>query len=175
MEISLRECFWQGESTWGSYVSGYGLSPLTKVRTGDAGLNPWVGNPIFYPPDDDVLSALCSLPSIDSTGQYYYLLAVNLEEEAVPSLPNSALFLGYDVCDDTRTSSILNCGVWLGKLAPIVPRINLFGLLTLSDAQLAQELLPQEWGEDEPHACVDIWALYDITAMRSERSSGQPE
>lgn len=171
MEVSIRECFWQGESTWGSYASSFGLSPLTKVRTGDAGLNLRIGNPVLlYPPDDDVLSALCSLPSIDSTGQCFYLLAVNLEEEAVPPLPDKAILLGCDICDDTRTSSILNCRVWAGKLAPIVPRINLFGLLALSDAKLAQELLPEEWGEDEPHACVDIWALYDITGMRPDCS-----
>lgn len=173
MEISIRKRFRQGEDGWDGYVRFIGLPRLNEVRTRDH-INPRLGEIIFlFPPNNDVVSALCSLPAIDGTGEYYYLLAVNLEEEEVPPLPDSAVLVGYDVSDDTNVSSVLNCGPWLGKLLPITERLNGFGLLTLSDAQLAQKLLPEEWGEEEPHANVDIWALYDITGMRSECDLGQ--
>ena len=173
MEISLRECVWRGERTWEDYLPLRDLSHLSRIRTADVGLNPYVGEPIFlFPPDDDVLTALCALPGTDSSPRCYYLLAINVEEETTPVLPASAVFLGYDVCN-FGTSSLLNCGQWEGKLLPITERLNDFGLLTLDDAKLAQALLPEEWGEDEPHACVDIWVLYDITGMRSKCSGGQ--
>ena len=128
-------------------------------------LNPYIGKPMFlYSPDDDVVSALRSLPEIDRT-RHYYLLAVNLEEEVPSALPDGVTFVGHDVADETRTSSLLNCGPWKGKLLPITKRLNQYGLLSLDDAQLAQQLLPEEWGEEEPHACVDIWALYDVTNL----------
>lgn len=164
MELSVREFFRRGETAWEGYISWIGLSQLAEVRTGDAALNPYDGEPVFlYPPADDFLSALCLLPEIDAT-RYYYLLAVNLAEEALPTLSNDALLLGYDLADGT--SSLLNCGPWEGKLAPIAKRVNQYGLLTFDDAQLAQKVLPEEWGEGEPHAFVDIWALYDVLGLR---------
>ncbi len=175
MEISLRECIYRGERTWEDYLPLRDMSHLSRVRSRDVGLNPYVGEPIFlYPPDDDVLTGLCALPGTDSSPRCYYLLAVDVEEERVPELPESVVFLGYDV-GNMGTSSLFNCGSWEGRLLPITERLNDFGLLALSDAKLAQELLPQEWGENEPHAIVDIWALYDITGMRAECSSRQPE
>lgn len=175
MEISITKRFRQGDDAWDGYIRFIGLPRLTEVRTRDH-LCPRLGEGVFlYPPENDVLSALCSLPGIDDTSRYYYLLTVNLEEESVPPLPDGAALLGYDVSDSTGVSSVLNCGPWQGKLLPITKRLNDFGLLTLDDAKLAQELLPEEWGEQEDHAFVDIWAMYDITGMRPECSSRQPE
>ncbi len=110
---------------------------------------------------------MSALPEID-TIQHYYLLAVNLEEDAPPTLPDNAVLLGYDLTDETHTSSVLNCGPWTDKLAPIAQRLNRYGLLTLEDARLAEQLLPQVWGEEEPHAWVDIWALYEIQVVISK-------
>ena len=173
MEISIRKRFRQGDDAWKGYIRFIGLPQLTEVRTRDH-LCPSTEEIFLYPPENDVLSALCSLPDIDSTG-HYYLLAVNLEKEAAPPLPDNAALLGYDVSDSTDVSSVLNCGPWQGRLLPITKRLNNFGLLTLDDARLAQVLLPEEWGEQQEHAFVDIWALYDITGMRLGCSQEQPE
>jgi len=56
---------------------------------------------------------------------------------------------------------LLNCGPWKGQLQPFADRQNQFGLLSRSDAEAAQNLLPLVWGENEPHAQVVIWALFE--------------
>ena len=38
-------------------------------------------------------------------------------------------FLGYDLSDETWTSSLLNCGRWEGELMKIAQRVNQYGLL----------------------------------------------
>ncbi len=168
MEISVRKHFHSDEGTWKNYFRWIGLPHLNEVRSIDGALNPSVGEPtILYPPDDDISPIVTALPEIDTT-QCYYLLAVNLEEDVLPELPSNAILLGYDMTDETRTSSVLNCGPWTDELAPIAQRLNRYGLLTLEDAHLAEQLLPQVWGEEELHAWVDIWALYEI-AVSAEK------
>lgn len=94
------------------------------------------------------------------TGDHeYYLLGRLLGSESSESIDGFE-FLGCDLSDETMTSSVLNCGPWRGKLAPFVERLNAVGLLSVSDARRVQEILPAEWGAHEPHAAVQIWALY---------------
>jgi len=73
----------------------------------------------------------------------------------------STRVMGYDLSDETWTSSLLNCGRWEGTLAPIAQRVNQYGLLSLEDAKTAQSLLPEAW-HDDPHAMVTIWALFEV-------------
>lgn len=175
MELSIRKHFRQDEDGWADYIAWIGLPYLSEVRTQDRALNPHVaGLPFPYQSREDVVSGLHSLPEIDGT-RHYHLLAVNLEEDEVPALPEGTILLGYDVADETRTSSLLNCGPWRGKLAPLAARLNRYGLLALEDARLAQRLLPEEWGEEEPHACVDIWALYEVAALPPGADAGVAE
>jgi hypothetical protein len=69
--------------------------------------------------------------------------------------------LGFDLSDETWTSSLLNCGRWEGELARISRRTGENGLLSLEDAKAAQALLPEAWNGD-PHSFVTIWALFEV-------------
>lgn len=93
----------------------------------------------------------------------YYLLLADALNEAIPQNHPRLKLLGYDLSDETRTSSLLNCGRWEGILAPIAQRVNKYGLLNLEDAKIAQSLLPDAWC-NEPHAFVTIWALFEMIA-----------
>lgn len=165
MLLSARETFRQGDAAWQGYVGWICLPSLYEVRTLDASLNP------FVPPRRDEYlqewdaKSLLLLPDIDAQWQYY-LLAVNLTDDSLSSVPASSLLMGYDLSDNTHTSSVLNCGAWIGKLEPLSQRLNGYGLLSLDDAVLADSLLPEVWGEDEEHAYTDIWALYDVSLLR---------
>ncbi len=90
----------------------------------------------------------------------YYLLFMDALAGKLPEHPRLKL-LGYDLTDETWTSSVLNCGHWQGELAPIAQRTGKNGLLSLEDAKLAQALLPKAWPGD-PHGLVTIWALFEI-------------
>ncbi|HMY21577.1 MAG TPA: hypothetical protein PKA58_34885, partial [Polyangium sp.] len=74
--------------------------------------------------------ALAELPPPDPNDQYY-LLAIDLlaEPEYVARLPDGWKLMGYDLSDETRTSSLHNCGPWQGRLEPLIRRLNEFGLL----------------------------------------------
>jgi hypothetical protein len=74
-------------------------------------------------------------------GQQHYLLFADALKAAIPQQHPRLKLLGYDLSDETRTSSFLNCGYWQGILAPIAQRVNKYGLLNLEDALIAQSLL----------------------------------
>ncbi|HKO91164.1 MAG TPA: hypothetical protein VJU61_08430 [Polyangiaceae bacterium] len=112
----------------------------------------------FYSDVSGVKSVLQMLPRPASEREYY-LLGRLLESDSADPIDGFE-FLGCDLSDQTMTSSVLNCGPWKGSLAPLVRCLNAVGLLSVSDARRAQEILPVEWGSEEPHATVQIWALY---------------
>jgi hypothetical protein len=160
MILSTRKIFRQGEPNWDSYINWIGLPQLQEIRTIDAALNSYTTD------GEDEVCTLATLanalqhipkPSLETE---YYLLAINTREEPIPARIPNFEFLGCDLTDETRTSSILNCGRWEGALLPYVKKLNQYGLLDFSDARLVQDLLPKEWGDAEPHAYVDIWALF---------------
>jgi hypothetical protein len=164
MFLSVRTKFRKGDDGWDwrESIKPLGLPYLSEVRSIDSLLN---YDALHHGPEEctpeTLDEALAELPTPDPKDQYY-LLAIDLlaEPEYVARLPDGWKLLGHDVSDKTRTSSLHNCGPWKGQLEPLTQRLNEFGLLSLADAELARKLLPLEWGEQEPHAHVTIWALY---------------
>jgi hypothetical protein len=150
---------------WAGYIDFLGLPHLSEVRTIDSWCNPYAegsGDWVF-PSLADALEEAWSgelLPLPGSSKQYYQLFTDALASE-IPSSHPRLTVLGYDLSDETWTSSLLNCGRWLGVLAPIAQRVNQYGLLTLEDAKTAQVLLPEAWC-DNPHAFVTVWALFEV-------------
>lgn len=164
MIISARTCFKIDEEGWDKYVQWLKLPHIEEVRTIDATINKYVddcGN--INCDSDNMYAALETLPKINKTNQYY-LLAIDESEKSMVDVKKDkrVRFLGYDLADSTRTSSLLNCGPWEGRLIPIKEKINSYGLLDLNDAKLAQIVLPEVWGKNEPHAFVNIYGLFEI-------------
>jgi len=159
MWVSTRKRFRKGDKGWDSYTKFIGLPQLSEVRTIDRTLNNYV---------DECGSLECSLEQLEETLKLlpspkseneYFLLYIDRTNEPKAVPPSDWELLGYDLSDDTLSSSVLNCGPWEGNLKPITSRLNGYGLLTWEDAKLAQTLLPTEWNED-PHSFVTIWACY---------------
>ena len=81
----------------------------------------------------------------------------------MPSLPDWIKLLGYDLVENGYAiSSLLNCGFWEGELAQFTTQLNEFGLLGLEEVRRAELLLPVVWGENEPHAFADVWAICEV-------------
>jgi hypothetical protein len=164
MILSVRKKLRRGDKRWLDCIEPLGLPPLfSEIRTIDYYLNPYaphVGDEQCTPETLD--QVLGELPIPDPNNEYYQL-AINLltESESVARLPDGWKLLGHDLSDETQTSSLHNCGRWEGQLEPLTHRLNNVGLLSLADAELARKLLPLEWGEQERHAHVTIWALYE--------------
>jgi hypothetical protein len=158
--LSTRKFFRDGDLGWASYVDFISLPQLREVRTIDGMLNQVVsdGN-VGMATLEEISAVLPFLPQAVA-GESYYLLFADADRFPAAERPD-LIHLGYDLSDETWTSSLLNCGVWENELAPIAQRVNKFGLLSLEDARLAQSLLPQVWS-GTPHASVTIWALYEL-------------
>ena len=159
MFVSTREIFSEEHPAWVGYRNFRGSGDYAQVRTVDALLNPGAKGSWEIEVSPETLAASVEALPKPNRGEYH-LLAINLEKDA-PFVPIGWKQLGHDLTDETRTSSLLNCGSWEGELEAFTKRQNQFGLLSRSDAELAQKLLPIEWGEYEPHAHVMIWALYE--------------
>lgn len=161
--LSTRIIRRAGDPEWEGYINFIGLPHLLSIRTIDSWCNPYASGSSNH--------CLFSLEQIDEAlenlptpirGQQYYLLFVDAESLDISELVHPRLkLLGYDLSDETRTSSLLNCGRWTGVLAPIAQRVNQYGLLNLEDAKKAQSLLPEAWNYDH-HADVTIWALFEV-------------
>lgn len=164
MFISTRKPFSPQEPDWETYKRFIKLRLPEQLYTIDSYLNSFIDDCGSYQINDlgGIETMLSVLPRPDAGTNQYYQLAINLSKEPEPELNSSITRLGCDLSDWTQTSSLLNCGPWKGKLAAIAGRINEHGLLSLDDARLAQKLLPEVWGDDEPHAHVDIWLLCRI-------------
>lgn len=164
MWLSTRRSFRAGDKGWAEYLRFIGLPDLREVRTLDSSLNAYVddGEPLVVGSADELEKARALLPRPRDAADYY-LLAVDTAHEQVPTTPLGLSLLGYDLSDETHTSSLLNCGPWEGVLAPLTRRLNEYGLLTLEDAKEARRLLPIAWPNEE-HAKVTIWALYSMAA-----------
>jgi hypothetical protein len=158
--ISTRQRFRPGDPAWEKYVAWIDLPDLQEVISMDAMLSTCVescGNLLCD--GKTVAPALAMLPRPKAAEQFY-LAATRLEEPPPELLELGFRDVGCDLCDETLTSSILNCGPWSGELEPYRARLNRCGLLSRADARRVQELLPQAWGSGEPHAFVDIWSLF---------------
>lgn len=165
MWLSTREGFRSGDPTWDDYIHFIGLPRLREVRSIDSALNPCAGGNYPVYSLDEVWERLEILSPPDPKRWEYYLLFM----DALATLPLEhprLRPLGYDLSDETWTSSLLNCSQWGGVLEPIGRAREGNGLLgRLEDAKLAQALLPEAWAGD-PHSYVTVWALFEVTSGR---------
>jgi len=161
MFVSTRKRFRKGDKGWAEYIRSVDLPVLSEVRTIDSALNRYAdgAGDIECSPETLGKSAE-ALPSPKPKDEYY-LLAINRNADFAAYAPNGWKLLGHDLSDETETSSLLNCGPWEGLLKPFTERLNSVGLLSREDAETAQRLLPQQWGEGMDHAHVAVWALYE--------------
>ncbi len=164
MWLSTRFKFREGDDDWADYQRFIQLPQLKEVRSLDAALNKYVDHcgSCELSSLARLSSARGALPPVVSEAQYL-LLVMDAEKEQLPADAAGCRLLGHDLSDETRTSSLLNCGSWTGRLAPFVGRLNGYGLLSHDDAIAAKALLPAEWPGD-PHAEVTVWALYEVAA-----------
>jgi hypothetical protein len=158
--LSTREMFRTGDPGWDSYIRFIGLTHLREVRTIDSACNPCRGGnePIYSLAE--LWKQIEQLSRPPSDCEYYLLFADAMVSGAAFKHPRLKL-LGYDLSDDTWTSSLLNCGPWRGAMEPIAHRTGENGLLGWEDANLAQSLLPEAWNDD-PHSFVTIWSLFEV-------------
>ena len=161
MFVSARVRFRRGDARWDEYIQSVSVPQLSEVRSIDSALNHYVqkfGDIECTPATVDGMVE--ALPTPQPPNEYY-LLAINLDAEYRDYAPAGWQLLGHDLCDETETSSLLNCGPWNGRLKQFTARLNAVGLLSRSDAESAQIVLALEWGAGMDHADVDIWALYE--------------
>lgn len=164
--LSKRQVIRAGDPGWNSYIQFVGLTHLREVRTIDSSCNPCLG--ANYP-----LSTLEELWEREKMGLLpppasgeYYLLFTDASGMSGAVSHSRLTLLGYDLSDETWTSSLLNCGRWQGALEAIAQRTGENGLLKLEDAKLAQALLPEAWDGD-PHSYVTVWALFEVLPRES--------
>jgi hypothetical protein len=173
IRVSTRTRFREGDEDWEEFVDFIGLPSLTEVRSVDAHLNDYFEacGEIVGTVDEDgtcheitptTLHENIKCTPAPISDNEYIAMRNNLSGPYASFRPEGWRLLGYDLCDETHTSSLLNCGPWTGQLKPFTKRLNQYGLLSLEDAKAAQLLLPEEWGDCEPHAKVDVWALYEL-------------
>jgi hypothetical protein len=164
MWLSMRAIRRAGDAEWDDYVRFIGLPKLREVRTIDSWCNPCVEGNYFASSLAEVWELLELLPEPAQGREYYLLFMDALAADDLPDHPRLQL-LGYDLSDETQTSSLLNCGRWEGDLEAIAQRTGENGLLGVDDAKLAQALLPDAWCGD-PHSFVTVWALFEIIPGR---------
>lgn len=154
-----------GEPEWEDYINFIGLPHLQEIRSIDSWCNPPVKESVTWELEslekvEQILAEkLLPIPILGK--QYYQLFTDDLNVE-ITSNHLTLNLLGYDLSDWTWTSSLLNCGRWEGNLATIAQSVNQYGLLSLENAKIAQNILPDAWNKD-PHAFVTIWALFEVT------------
>lgn len=161
MFVSTRKKFRKGDSGWNEYISFIQCWDLAEVRTLDSSLNRYADDFGYIECIPETLAEMMEYLPVPKIPEEYYLLVLALDGRFASYVPEGWTLLGHDLSDETHTSSLINCGPWKGLLAPFRKRLNAFGLLSKEDATEAQALLSQEWGEQEPHAHVVRWALYE--------------
>lgn len=165
MLFSVRNTFSKDDFGWKDYLDFIQFKVPDVIYTFDGALNDPVDNTaVRIDSVQDLEEAKKVLPDLTEPETQYYQMAINLDEEAMPELPSHITILGYDICDDTEVSSLLNCGPWEDELAPIAARINQYGLLSLEDAQEAKRLIPQLWddNDEEPRGSDVIWCVCKV-------------
>jgi len=159
MWLSTRQRLCKGDTDWDGFTDFVGLSHLSEVRSIDSCWNACVEGNFPIASISDLWGKLESLRPA-KMGKEYHLLFVDSEHHDTFTDPGLT-FLGYDLSDETWTSSLLNCGRWQGQLAALAAGSRSNGLLDLLAAKTAQAVLPNEWDGD-PHGYVTIWALYEV-------------
>ena len=161
MIVSTRKRFRKGDKGWAEYIRSVDLSVLSEVRSIDSALNRYADGAGDIECSPETLGKSAEALPSPKPNDEYYLLAINRNAGFAAYAPNGWKLLGHDLSDETETSSLLNCGPWEGLLKPFTERLNSVGLLSREDAESAQRLLPQQWGEGMDHAHVAVWTLYE--------------
>ncbi|MCG2711516.1 MAG: hypothetical protein L6416_04225 [Candidatus Omnitrophica bacterium] len=167
MLLSSRNKFSSGSKKWSQYINWVNLKNIKEIRSIDAELNQYVEHCGDYECSYEDLNEVKECLPKPSKNQYY-LLAIEMRSGVNTSNEDleNFYFLGYDLADSTCTSSILNCGELKGNLAIFKEKLNKYGLLNLEDAKMLKDMLPRCWGQEEPHAKVNIWGLYEVPTER---------
>lgn len=164
MWVSTRKIFRADDARWQDFIrSRTDLPPVQEIRSIDGCWNRYGddGGYIEFESWDELDEVLEDSPKPE-VGKEYYQLVLNALTESLPADTRRFKLLGHDLSDETHTSSLLNCRPWLDEpFLSIIRRANMYGLLSLEDAKLAQQLLPAAWNYD-PHAFVSIWAVYEV-------------
>jgi hypothetical protein len=160
MWLSTRATRPRNAPDWDDFFRHKGMPHVRDVRSIDSWLNPSVDGHYGAGSLDQAWEMLDLLLKPPGEGEYHLMFTDALAGD-LPEHPRLKL-LGYDLSDETWTSSLLNCSNWQGELAAIAQRTGENGLLRrLEDARLAQALLPDAWPGD-PHSLVTVWALFEI-------------
>src|SRR5512144_2357772 len=142
--LSRRSIRRLGDAEWEDHMNFIGLRHLLEIRTIDWWGNPCIDGKLRLSSLDELWEAVSKLPKRATEREYRLLFTDALGPWGMLQHPRLRL-LGYDLSDQTLTSSVLNCGRWEGVLEPIAKRTRDNGLLELPDAKLAQALLPEAW------------------------------
>lgn len=156
-----------GREMWLSTRSTCPKGPFQEshrgVRSIDGRFNPCIeGNYEVYSLDDvwSLLDESGLIPA-PASGQEYHLLFMNaLTVGDLPQHPRLTL-LGYELAEESCSSSLFERGLWFNELAAIANRAGAHGLLSFEDARLAQPLLTANWPDDTA-GIETIWALFDV-------------
>jgi len=166
--LSKRQVLRAGDPEWSSFIQFAGLTHLREVRTMDSSINHCLDGDYPIRTLDELWEREKEGLIAPPTSNEYYLVFTDASGSN-GSISHSRLApLGYDLSDETWTSSVLNCRRWQGALEPIARRALGNGLLTLQDAKLAQAILPEEWDGD-PHSHVTIWVLFEVLFPEESR------
>jgi len=156
MWLSTRKRFDSRDPGWDEFMAFIGLSHLIEARSIDSSLNECVdGNRSLF----DVAELWSTLNELApaKTEMEYHLLFIDAAKH--PDIQHEALtLLGYDLSDETWTSSVLNCGKWDGPLKCLADTIQSNGLLTLDAAKAAQTMLPRV-GPGSTQLCHDLGSI----------------
>lgn len=164
--VSVRRPHPADDPLWPRYLAELGLTGrAADLRTIDG----WVCPKGEGVRGDRILSTL------DEVSRYLSKIRVAHADEYVRVYVDADLLplsfahpdfrlLGYDLSDETRTSSLFNCGSWAEQgLGDLAARRNDHGLLAIDDAREAQERLPIAFFDDH-HGWCTVWALFEATA-----------
>lgn len=156
--VSVRKIRRPNDPEWDEYIGFIGLNHLQQVRTVDGWCNPCVDGNYFANSVEEALELIDDgiVRELQSPVEYHLAFVDAQGPHAGIDHPRFRL-LGHDLSDETWTSSLLNCGRWIGPLESIARRTKPNGLLDFEDALQAKALLPEAWNGD-PHAFVTIWA-----------------
>lgn len=162
--VGLRRPHDVTDPMWSGYLADLDLVGRHDVCSIDG----WVCPYGRREPGDAAFATLAEveryLPHVDIGGDdEYALVFVDADVATLPVDHPALRLVGYDLSDETHTSSLLNCGPWheqgLGELAV---RRNERGLLDRADAYAARDLLPIAFFDDY-HGWCTVWALFEAT------------
>jgi hypothetical protein len=166
MLISHCERFgpWDGDR-WQEYLDFIERPQIQEAVTLDLLLCPPLTDsddePYPEPEPAQLTTLLPEFPPGDPE-RHQLLVAFGPYEAEPDAMPEGFAFCGFDLLDDSRgISSLCNCGPYDAELVRFAEAVNRFGLLPHRIlANELQDALPEAWGDDEPHAFAEVYAVW---------------